>query len=438
MHPMLNQSSMCGSLLRAIAVLSAISLLLTACDSTGPVALTGDVFVQGIVTSDAGFAGKNAGAFTSIDGAVVTAAEVGATGQLMPLTGQTTSASERGYLLTTQPTWNPVMVQAEKDGLRVASLIESGVASGPVPGGVMVAPPMTAESTAAADALARGRRHSEYVFVADATAFVSARTAAALKTGHITTDMVGNALAMITGVETAFARRPGGGNVSDAVVPDVRAQRRVAYAEFRHEIAAAQSGEARTAAVDSFLDAYGSAFANHGISPTRQALISLATYGTAKRFAGVTFAEAVMATAHRALSFAALNTALAIEREFEVAGAPIARLSTLSQARANLMTAIAEGATAQAIEAALSAYRGVVRLELAGELNVSLSSVDIALQAVSTIRNSLNSTLASTTSPDVVADAYVTFFNSSNQAVRAQLGANGQLAANVMPMIGAF
>lgn len=415
---------------------SVVLLSTTGCDSTtnDPDPEPGAATYTGQVTSDEGYASRGATRSSAsnagpVEGAVVTAFAVTADGQLRPLQGRATTNAEGRFSLETDGTTGAVVLAAEKADFESSALIESGVASS----GTVTVPPMNEESHAEAEVYIGTRAASPEVQVADVVAYVSARTAADLEAGTTTTTAVAAAVAAAVEAEAAFLQTEEGGDASEAEVSQAEERRSRGYATFRASITSATTAEARTNAVQAFEEAYAQAYAEGDVTASQQAEASQAGARAAVRFSGSSSAS--FGTVQQARLNAALATALAVEEEFEAAGASSGRLSALAQARASFVAAIRAAASAEAIAQAEAAYVSTVRTELAAEADVSTVALTSAEATTAVAETALDASVQTAASAQAVAEAYATFFVAARTAVEAALGADAALAVKVVTLL---
>lgn len=414
-----------GSLL--LALFFVLMVAISGCDSSD--SSSDEVTFEGRVIQSADRGGDNG---EGVADARVTAWVYSGSG-LQALPGEATTNAEGHFTLTTSGTAASVVLRAETDDMEASALVEPNVA---VSGTVRV-PPMTRKSTMQAEAYADARSSSNQVHAFDAIVYVDATTAAALEGGTTDIENVGDAVAASVDAEVAYATHAQGGGATDAQVQATLTTRTSAASQYRAALVAATTASARAQARAAFEEAYVTAYSQADLSYSAQAQAALTNARAAARFSGELSTESGFAASRQAQVLAAHSVALAVEQEFEAAGASQARLSALAQARASFVAAVRAAASAQAIAEAYASYRTAVSVELAGETALNTSVIQAAFAATTTARAALEGSVTAAVNVQVIAGAFVTFFTTVREATEVSfgLGVEGAWAARVVALL---
>lgn len=404
----------------AALVLSGIAL--TGCDA-GSVSADENVTVQGRVTNDASTARR-----APVEGAVVAAASVSASGQVRALDGETTTDAQGSYSLQTEGSVDAVMVSATKGAFESAALIEAGGSAS----GTVQAPPMNAETAAEAAVYVATRAEYGRARAADAVYFVTSEVAADIEAGRTTAAEVAAALDASLRAESRQARND---DVDDDDVKGAEDERDRSYRAFRTSVSASASASASS---EAFMEAYGNAYAEAGASAEAQARAAWARAHAAAQFAQNTSSRTAASVRLQARVMAAAATGRAIEASFRARGAAQSRIAALEAARAQLVASLRASTTEAARTAAEAAYETTVTAAVSAETSVSAGEITAAMSATATARTSLVASLAAASTADAVADATTSFFADVKTAVDTAIAADAGLASEVLVLLSAF
>lgn len=386
---------------------------------------TSDVTVRGRVTDDP------SSTLGPVEGAVVTAARVSASGQLQGLDGEATTDADGEYRLETEGATGAVVLTATDGSFSSRVLIEEDGADD----GTVTAPPMTAETDAEVAVYLAAKAAGSRATVADVVAFVTANVAAEIDAGANTAAEVAAALDAALDAEAAYAQDAG---ASAGDVDDAQDNRATAYAAFRTALHNATSADDRVNALRTFEEAYADAWADADVDADVQAEASRAGALAAARFSTDLSADAAFEIERQARLYAATAAALAIEAAFRNENASNDRLTVLSEARLALVAAIRAATSASALAGAEAAYQAAVRAEVAAEAGLSGAEVSAAQSATGSARAALTTAVAAATTAEQVADAVATFYASARTAIEGVLGTDEDFATLVILHLAAF
>ncbi len=418
-----------GVRLRGALLLPALLLFLAACDSADPISPT-EVTVQGKVTTSDSYA-EEPSAEEPAENATVRAAAVSGT-ELQWFDATATTDAQGEFTLTIDNRPEPILIQAEtEDGMRVATVIEANAGESSAN---LTVPPLNVQSTAASDIFLAARGDYPSTTTADVMLHVTPAVAMIIGEGEVETSDAGRAIGAAVTAETVFASGAGESAISSAVVN----ARRAAYADLRHELAAAGSASARMAALDNFFEAYTRAYIEAGASALVAARAAATAARAATHFSGDLSASHEFDLTHQAQLAAAKSAALAVEAEFEAAGASAATMQALTIAHNEMMTALKAATSAAAMADAMAAYSAQVQAELAAELDVPESTVSAAIQSTAAAQATLDSAISVAGTAGAIADAYAAYYEAAYAAAESALGVEGSFGANVVTTIAMF
>ena len=412
------------SLRLALAAVALPAMALTGCDATSAAGgADANVTVQGRVTDDASTARR-----VPIEGAAVTAASVSTSGQVRALDGEATTSAQGTYTLQTEGTVDAVVVSATKGAFEGSALIEAEGSSR----GTVQAPPMTAETAAEAAVYVAARAEGSRARAADAAFFVTSEVAADIEAGRTT---AGEVAAALDASLRAEARQAQNDDVDEEEIDEACNERDRSYGTFRTSLNASASASASS---QMFVDAYADAYAEAGASAEAQARSAWARALASAQFAQNTSSRTATSVRVQARLMAAVATGHAVEAAFRAQGAGQARITALEAARVQLVASLRTATTDAARSAAEAAYETTVTAALSAETDLSVAQLSAAMTASASARTSLASSLLSAATGEAIASATTSFFADARTAVEGSLGADADLAADVLVLLNAF
>ena len=404
-----------------------LATALTACSTseTGP--QPGDtVALSGTVTDEDASSLRKAAA--PIEGAVVVASRVGASGSLQRLSGEATTDASGSFSLTTDATVDPVVVTATRGAFAARALLEAGAAARTS----ARTAPLTAETDSEVEVFLASRARGSAATAADVILFTSADVAADLRAQATTAAEVAAAL------DASLEAEAEASAASSEGAERARTRRREAVAAFRAALASASGAEARASAFARFESDYAGAYAEAGLALDAQARASQArTQALMKLDFGVS-QRARHALLRRSRVAAAHATALAVEAAFEAKDVPQSRLDALAAARLALVAELEAATTSVAQSNAEAEYASVARAQLALEINLNDLELSAAAQASSSARSAFNTAVSSASSGTTVGSAMSTLFSTVEASVRSALGLEADLAAEVYALLSLY
>lgn len=410
-------------MLRFLLAAAFVLTLLPACSSEGG---PGEqVTVSGTVTDDASSSKTSA----PIEGAAVTAASVSARGSLTTLAGSATTDASGSFSLSTDATTTPVVVSASASGFSSRVLLEAGAATS----ARATAPPMTAETAAEADIYLLARAQNSSASVADAVFFVTAEVATDLRAGAVAQADVAAALAASVTAEQAAAAD----QEEDVPTDEPAETRRDDYAMLRTALASAGSASARADAMVQFETNYADAYARAGLSARASARIQTARAKAVVKYSQGLSASARLAVRRRARIAAARATRAAVEASFEANGASTSTQSSLRSFGNTLIASLNAATTDAQMADAEAAYASTIRTRLIGE-GVSSFQLSFAVQAATTARATLNTSVGLAPSAEAVATAVSAFYTTVEGAARDVFIERADFAVEVVTLISVY
>ncbi len=410
-----------------LAAIASAGLLLAGCDSaTGP-GLESDTTFEGRVTDDAGF-GKAAG---NVEGAVVTASNVSASGSANRIDGEATTNAEGRFQLDTREAANEVVLTAEKADFRSKVMaFTDGRAR-------IDAMPMTTETYGEAEVFLEARRQDDDddVTMSDVAVYVTQESAAEASTNANAAARIAAAIVAEAQTKKDYVREERGSEE----VAEARDRENQAFLTFQAELSASGSASAQAEAIHAFEEALIQAYTDAGVAIETQARARQAARTAVVKFGSEASLTARLHLRKKAEILAALATSEAIEASFRASGATNARVSALEQARSTLISRLRAAASISAMVDAKAEYEADVRDELAAEIGVDSNVLATADAALLTARTALNVALTTAGSARAVAQAHASFYASAEAAAETSLAvsSDAELGANVLTLFGA-
>jgi hypothetical protein len=413
----------------ATAGILSLALVLGACDtSTAPGTDGRPVTLEGRVTTADGY-GKSG---SSVEGATVTAASVGANGQLAVHSEEASTNADGQFELGVTAVSDVLVVSATNATTESRALVDIGA----VTGNRVRVMPLTVESTVEADTYVETQENGHsHVTSADVALHVNTNAAANVRSGAATTAHLASAIASSVAASYEYALRTGA--YAEAEVGNARDRQRAAFAQFQQDLYATANASAERAAFDAFAEAMVDAWSDAGIELSAQAKARAAGVSAVVNLATSLQSATRFEVRKQAMYLAALAKSLAVEAEFQAAGASGATITALREARAQMLADIRAAASANALNNAWAGFRAEAETGLAASTDLTHSQVQSALSAVGTARSALDATLALAASAGAVADAYVTFETAANAALSSSLdgSTHANTAANVLLLL---
>ncbi len=410
-----------------LAAVLAGALLVTGCDNaTGP-DVEGQTTFEGRVTDNAGFGKTTA----PIEGAVVTASNVTASGSTNRLEGQATTNAEGRFELHAQDTGDEIVLAAEKTNFASKTMVYAGGRS------TVRTMPMTTETHGEADVFVEARRQDDDddVTMSDIAVYVTRELAADAASNSQTAAEIATTIVAEARTRKDYMREDG----SDDEVDDAREQENRAFIALQADLAASTATSAETAAVEAFERALIQAYTDGGIGIETQARARQAARAAVVRFSGSLSSNARFHLRKRAEILAALATSEAVEASFRSNGATSARLDALQQAKSTFVASLRAATSTNAIAEARAAYESKVEDELAAEIGVNATAIVTAGAALDAAKATLEIALATASSARAVAQAHSSFYTSAEAAARGTFTGNSKadLGAKVLALLSA-
>jgi hypothetical protein len=413
----------------ATAGILSLALVLGACDTATDSDVDGRaVVLEGRVTAADGY-GKSG---SSVDGATVTAASVGADGQLAVHTEQTSTNAEGRFELGVTAMSDVLVVSATSANIETRALVDIGAESG---SRVRVMP-LTIESTVEADTYVESREsgHS-HVTTADVAFQVNTNAAGNVRSGGATTAHLASAIASSVAASYEYALRSG--TYAEAEINGARDRQRAAFARFQQDLHAAANATAEQAALDAFAEAMVEAWSDAGIELSAQAKARAAGVSAVVNLASSLQSATRFEVRKQAMYLAALAKSLAVEAELQAAGASNTTITALRNARTEMLTSIRAAASASALDSAWAGFRTQAEVGLAASTDLTHAQIEAAHSAITAARSVLDTSLTLAGSAAAVADAYVTFETAASTALTTSLNdsTNTETAVNVIVLL---
>ncbi len=393
--------------------LLAFAMLFTGCDSdssvSGPDNGSGDTTVSGFVTDDN--AAKSAG---SIEGAVVTAAELNAQGQLSTATGQATTDASGRYSLETSANSDLMVVTASKADFESKVLVDASSSSSPS------AITMTAETHAEADVYTESRRQNqEEVTAADVAAYVDAEIASRIKANAETAARVAVAIGNAQRAEREYAKEEG---VDDEEFNRAEAEDERSYREYQSAMTGQVSASAAVTARTRLETNVAKASINAGGSATTSAKARGSAKTAMRSFSASMDSATRFQLRKRAELLAAIASGAAIESQFQAEGS--SRTSAAAQAAAQLEAEIRAASSESQIENSWGNFEGQIKALVAAELSVPTTLVDAAVSGTSTVQATLVANLLLASTVEAVVSAKSAYYSAAESSMAASLSAS--------------
>ncbi len=410
---------------------------LAGCDSgTGGTTGTTQITVNGNVTDDSGFSK----ALGRIEGAVVTASEVTATGGVRSLSGEATTDASGSYRLAVETTSSPLILSASKVGFDARAIVEHRLSGS----GTVNAMPMNEETTTEADVYveAKSSASASLVSAADVAFYVDSAVAAAVRAGDATTAEIAAAIAAGQKSEREYSEADPEGPQEEEPLRRSEDRQRDSFITLQSALHAAAASSAQTDARTAFEKAFVGATAASGIDASVQAKAMqsgasamLMVAADANMTAG-----ARLALRKRAEAGVALAVSAAVQAAFEANGGAQATIDALAAAGEALYVSVASAQSETQISAAYGTFAASVEAELAAELGVDILVISGARAALDAAKVTLQTSIEAAADAAAVASAYATFFAAAESSVAGSLSASGnaQLGAEVLTIIALF
>lgn len=410
------------------AAVLAGALLMTGCDdATGP-NLEGETTFEGVVTDDAGF-GKTAG---TVDGAVVTASNVTASGSTNRLEGSATTNAQGRFELHAEDAADEVVLTAEKSGFRSKVMVFAEGRSS------VRAMPMTTETHGEAEVFVEARQQDDEddVTMSDVAVYVTKEVAAETAASASAAADVAAAIVAEARTRKDYIRDEDDG---EEEVDDAREKEAQAFIELQADLSASSSTSAQTAAIEAFEQALIEAYTEAGVSIETQARARQAARAALVRFSGSTSSSARFHLRKKAELLAAIATSEAVEASFRASGATSARIDALQQAQSTLIARLRAATSASAVADAKAEYESKVEDELAAEIGVNSTIIANADAAMDAAKVTLELALATASSARAVAQAHASFYATAEAAARSSFGgnSNADFGARVLALLSA-
>lgn len=411
-----------------LAAVIALALLITGCDdATGP-GIDGETTFKGQVTNDAGF-GKTA---ADVEGAVVTASNVAASGSTNRLEGQATTNAEGRFELNAQDAGDEVVLEATKNSFTSKAMVYT---EGRTSVSTM---PMTTETHGEADVFVEARQQDDEddVTMSDVAVYVTQEIAAEAAANAQTASNVAATIVAEARTRKDYMREDAG---DDDDVEEAREQENRAFVDLQTALSVSTSASAQAAAIEAFEQALIEAYTNAGIDLETQAKARQASRAAVVRFSGSVSSNVRFHLRKRAEILAALATSEAVEASFRANGATSARLDALQQAQSTFIASLRTATSASAVADAKAEYASKVENELAAEIGVNATTITAADAALSAARTTLELALTTASTARAVARAHATFYTSAEAAARGSFTGNDKatLGAKVLALLSA-
>lgn len=411
---------------------------LSGCDSStdeGPNGTT-QITVNGKVTDDSGFAK----ALGSVEGAVVAASEVTASGSLRTLSGEATTDASGSYRLAVETTSSPLILSASKVGFNSRAIVEHRLTGS----GIVNAMPMNDETTAEADVYveAKSSASASLVSVADVAFYVDSAVAAAVRAGDASTAEIAVAIAAGQESEREYSDADPEGPQDEEPRRRADDRQRDSFITLQSALNAAAGSSAQTGARTTFEKAFVDAYAASGVDASVQAKAMQSGNSAMLMVAADAnmTAETRLALRKRAEAGVALAASVAVQAAFEANGAAQATIDALAAAGESLYQSTATAQSQTQISVAFGTFAATVEAELATQLGVDVLVISSARAALDAAKVALQTSIDAAADAAAVASAYATFFAAAESSVAGSLSASGnaQLGAEVLSVIALF
>ena len=362
-----------------------------------------------------------------IEGAVVTAANVSASGSTNQLAGEATTDASGEFTLDVEGAGEDVVLTATKADFESKVLVANR-------GGNRIdTMPMTVETHAEAEVYVEAREQDDdedEVTMSDVALFVTENVGAEVRSGSRAAADVAAAIRAEAEARKSYVRD----EADEDAIDDARAKERDAFVQLQADLSASTSANAEAAAIQSFEHALVDAYSEAGVTLETQARAR-----QAGRAAIVKFGSASFEMRKKAEILAALATAQAVEASFEAAEASSARMDALAQARTELIAELRSASSDNAIADARASYQSAVQAELASEAEVQESVLVTAKEQIdTTAKTVLDAALTTAATAEAVATAHATFYAAAETSAETSLSGttgNTALAAEVLALM---
>lgn len=447
------------------AALVAVSL--TGCDAMGPAlddsesAPAASKQIQGQVTDEEGTDSRLATSEQSADsplirssmhgepsgsveGAVVTAASIDASGVARGLTvaGQATTSAEGHYDIEVADPSPIVLLTAEKSSSDFTTKVlvsTKGTSQ-------VRAMPMTIESNGEAEVYIAVKTQDDdesAVTPADVVVHVNNEVAAELKGGEASAADIASAVRSMIDAEAAFYAESGENSIDHAQAEENKEE---ALLQLQSRLAEAGSAEAQAQALENFEAALANAYANAGASAEGQAKARQTGASAAAAYsASIDLSTAAQTGLQKkAEVLSALATAAAVKEGFENENASQAQLDALIEARTELLSSVRTASNAEELASAKANYRSAVEIELENALDVSSAAIEEAQTRVdaaaeSTLDSVLDVARGQLELAGTLAESRARFYADAEAAAAAELqeagASNAAMGAKVLTVL---
>ncbi|NND71072.1 MAG: hypothetical protein HKN43_05790 [Rhodothermales bacterium] len=420
---MIYQKSIPGALVSLFLIFS-----LTACDSSSNEST--DLAVSGKVTDGDGY-GKSLQA--PIDGAIVTAATVGANGSLNALEGTTTTDVNGSYSLDLDTSADVFVTMAETSSYSGSALVARADGSSSVQ-----ASPINTETTGEVSVYQEMRASGEAGSFVDVIAFVDKVVAADIAAEAGMAATFASAIAAGNEGEDEYMERD---NIDrrDEKEDDREEREHAALVALQSSLSAAASSSAEATALEAFEEALIDASIEAGFSAQSEARARQASQSSVKNLvaSGNLSAETEFSLNKRLAVMTALAVSKAVEASFEAAGASASRLAAIATAGEAWVSGTRSASVESEINSQHASYAASIDVELAAEINVASATIDAAKAATNTAKVALNASLAIAADAAAIADAHIAFYLAAEVAVSTALSSssNATLGTDVIALL---
>lgn len=401
------------------------SIFFVGCDSSTD--LEGATTFEGRVTDEAGF-GKAAG---DVEGAIVTASNVSASGSAIQIQGEATTNAEGRFELATEGAANEVILTAEISDFRTKAMAYTDGRS------QIQVMPMATETHGEAEVFLEARRQDgdDEVTMADVAVYVTQEAGAEAASDAGVALQIATAIVAEAQTKKEYTREESGGEE----VTEAQDRENHAFLTFQAQLSASGSASAESEAIESLEEALIQAYLDAGIDIETQARARQAARAAIIKFSNNASTTVRLHLRKKAEILAALATSEAIEASFRSSGATEARLSALEQARNTLIAQLRGGASTIAMAEAKAEYKAEVHETLAAQIGVESSVLASADAALSTAKTALELALTTAASARAIAAAHASFYASAETAAQTSLAESGdaELGARVLTLLGA-
>lgn len=408
-------------------------MMFAACDTSLSTEGGSSATIEGSATDDSGY-GKRA---ASIEGATVTAANIQSDGRLQTLSASTTTNASGEYTLEISDPSPVVLVKAEKDDYSSSALV---YVEGNETGNIQ-AQPINSETRAEANVYVNAKSDGdEAATIADVAVFVDRQLAAQIESGATSSSDVAAALSTSFETEAAFLEESS--DAGDGAVEQVSQTKAEAFADLQTNLASAAeaSGEAEIIAEfqqtvhDAYLSADIPAEIYAKARQSAHAAIIMETEDVE------TSSDAQFSLRQQSEIATAAAVAQSIEASFQAQNASQSRLTTLGEARSQLITDLREATTVETMAQAKADYEDTVESELAAELDVDTTVISSAQEALSDIKATLESSLSLSISVSAAAEAHRTFYTNAESTAASSLDTSGkaQMGGQILAMLSLY